>query len=239
MPSTRRFAALLTVLGTAVVLSGCSTSTTEPERSTAASASTPTASSSSAAPGGYDLSRLAELRVDIPIEFEPKVYPKERLDGAFASDVGAVVSSGEHFAVDPPQCRPLLKPVDATAGVESVTIRADKLKGKDGIWLGAYSPVSVPSGIPSTGCDRMMYSVPELQNQTGTVARIPAPDIEGATTIALQIQVNQYQYVGYHYAAIIGDDAFIRVEGRFDPSFQAQPMLPDMLVKAVAAIRGQ
>jgi len=238
MVPSRRLVALLTVLCTAVVLSGCSATKTAPE-SAPTSARTPTASSAAAASGAYDLSRLAELTGDIPIEFEPKVYPKEHLDEDFASDVGAVVSSGEQFTVNPAQCHPLLKPVAAAAGVESVTIRADKLRGKDGIWLGAYSPVAVPSGIPSAGCDRMTYAIPELQNQTGTVERIPAPDIDGATTIALKILVNQYQYVGYYYAAIIGDDTFIRVEGRFDPSFPAQPILPDMLVKAVAAIRGQ
>jgi hypothetical protein len=149
------------------------------------------------------------------------------------------VSGSKPYTADPPQCSLLLKPVDGVAGSDSIGIRADEVE-KRSISVGAYVPVDVPAEIPATGCDRMTYKVPDDNYPTtGTVERIVAPTIDGATTFGLKIAVDGFPDPEYFYAAILDNRVYVNVNARLAPDFQAQPLLPDLLVKAVAAIRGQ
>jgi hypothetical protein len=43
----------------------------------------------------------------------------------------------------------------------------------------------------------------------------------------------------YYYIATLDIHVYVHVDARVTPSFPAQPFLPDLLTKAVAAIRGQ
>jgi hypothetical protein len=227
MVRTRRIAALLV---TAVVLSGCSSSTTGP-------AKTPTSSVEESA--GYDLSRLAEVKDDFPPDFTPSPFEVAKLDPAYVDQVGAVVSYGKPFTVDPQQCRALLKPVDGRIGADTNGSRVDG-PNKQSIAVNADAPVTVPAEIPATNCDRMTFDVKNDAVRTrGTAERITAPIIDGAVTEALQIQIDGYPDVEYYYAAIVDNRLYVNVAARLNPSFDAQPRLPDLLVKAVAAVRGR
>jgi hypothetical protein len=227
MVRTRRIAALL---GTAVVLSGCSSSTTGLAR-------TPTSSVEESA--GYDLSRLAEVKDDFPPDFTPSPFEVAKLDPAYVDQVGAVVSYGKPFTVDPQQCRALLKPVDGRIGADTNGSRVDGPNNQS-IAVNADAPVTVPAEIPATNCDRMTFDVKNDAVRTrGTAERITAPIIDGAVTEALQIQIDGYPDAEYYYAAIVDNRLYVSVAARLNPSFDAQPLLPDLLVKAVAAVRGR
>lgn len=212
-----------------VALASCSGSKNEPEQT----------STSAEAADRIDVSRIADLEDDLPPGFIPGPTEPIKLRHELVDSVGTVVSYGKPFTVDPPQCRPLLKPVDGQAGADSMHIRGDDVE-KRSIAVGAVVPVTLPAETPSAGCERMTYEVDHGAVPTsGTVERIPAPTIEGATTIALKIQVNGFPDVEYSYGAILDGSAYVDVQARLAPNSQAATLLPDLLVKAVAAVRGQ
>jgi hypothetical protein len=191
------------------------------------------------APQEYDLSRLSELEDDFPPDFTPGNSEVEKLHHVYVPSVGAVVSGSKQYTADPPQCSLLLKPVKGVAGSDSIGILADGLESRS-IGVGAYVPVDVPAEIPATGCDRMTYTVPDDHRPySGTAERIAAPAIDGATTYALKTTIDGFGDPEYFYAAILDNRAYVNVNARLAPDFEAQPLLPDLLVKAVAAIRGQ
>lgn len=184
-----------------------------------------------------DLAGLTQLEDDMPQGFVP--YPSEvrKLQQIYVAGVGSVVSGGKPFTVAPPECQALLKPVQGEVGADTIGVRADGPQRR-GISVGADSPVSVPAELPQDGCDRMTYTVPDDDNpRTGTAERIDAPVIDGATTFALKITTDGYTDPEYFYAAIF-DDVYIHVDAQLAPNFAAQPLLPDLLVKAVSSVRG-
>jgi len=214
----------IVVICSILALAGCAGSTSKPQQTPASSES-------------YDLSKLSELEDDMPPGFIPYPSEVEKLPAAYVPGVGAVVSQGKPFTADSGQCQVLLKPVDGQVGAETIGIRADGQKGRM-ITVGADMPVAVPAEIPSTGCDRIAYTVPgDRHTSTGTAERIAAPTIDGATTFALTIMMDGFADPEYFYAAILDDRIFVDVHARLAPDFAAQPLLPDLLVKAVAAIR--
>src|SRR5882757_7218077 len=116
MVPSRRLAALLTALCTAVVLSGCSTSVKKSENAPPTSAETAV---------GYELARLSEVKDDFPADFTPFPFKMATLDPVYVDQVGAVVSYGKPFTVDPPLCRALLKPVNGRVGADTNGSRFD------------------------------------------------------------------------------------------------------------------
>jgi hypothetical protein len=212
-----------------IALAGCSTSGKESENAPPTSAD---------APVGYELARLAEMKDDFPPDFTPSPFEVAKLDPAYVDQVGAVVSYGKPFTVDPQHCRALLKPVDGRIGADTNGSRVDG-PNKQSIAVNADAPVTVPAEIPATSCDRMTFDVKNDAVRTrGTAERITAPIIDGAVTEALRIHIDGYPDVEYYYAAIVDDRLYVNVAARLNPSFDAQPLLPDLLVKAVAAVRG-
>jgi hypothetical protein len=236
MVQVRRGAALLTVISAAVALVSCSTETTG--SATSAVASTAASTSVSAAPG-FDVSRLNQLSADFPPGFVagPPSVPL-KIGQQVLPSVGAVATYGEPFTVDPAKCRPLLKPVDGQLGSDSMHIRGVE-SDQTTISLGAENPVTVPAEIPSAGCERFAYTVDEAEHHMrGTVERLEAPEIEGAMTIALRYDVEGFPNVEYSYAAILDGRVYVDVQARLAPDFQAEPVLSALLVRAVAAVRG-
>ncbi len=210
-------------------LAGCSGS----EGATESTTSSPAAQT-------FDLSKLSRLEDEMPAGFIPYPSQVEKLQHVLVAGVGSVVSYGKPFTVDQPECAVLLNPVRGEAGADSIGVRAD---GEDRrmIVVKADMPVTVPEKkIPSTGCDRMTYNVPDDDHPySGTAERIEAPPIDGAQTYALKVTIDGYPPdPEYYYAAILGDRLFINVNARLAPDYPAQPVLPDLLVKAVTAIRG-
>lgn len=211
-----------------LALAGCGSSGPQAEQT---STSTPVEK--------YDLARLSELEDHMPPGFVPFPSEVRKLQHVLVAGVGSVVSNGNPYNTIPSECSILLKPVNGRAGADNAGFRAD---GQDsrGISVGADMPVDVPAAIPATGCDRMTYQVPDDNRSfSGTAERIAAPDIDGATTLALKVTMDGFPDPQYFYAAILDDRVFIDVQARLAPDYAAQPLLPDLLVKAVTAIRGR
>lgn len=220
----RRFVSLVTVLGAIVASSSCSTSGRD-------SATTVPSTSPSAT---LNLSRLAELSDDFQPGFtpEPSSGPKAVTpqDAHLISDT---VSYGKPLTVDPPECRPLFKPVEAQAGAEKAGIGAGGPQ-PPALVVSAVNPVAVPVALPIRGCDRMTFVVAGAVPD-GTAERLTAPHIDGATTNGVKVFYDGG--VEYFYTAILDGRTYVEVWGRVGPDFQAEPVLPDLLTKAVAAIR--
>jgi hypothetical protein len=196
-------------------------------------------STSTTASAGYDVSRLSQLNGAFPPGFIPAPSEPGTLLPEWVDAVGTIVSYGRPFTVDPPHCRALFNPVVGQVGANTMGIRADG-PGKQAIAIGADTPVTVPAEIPVTGCDRMTFDVEDDAVLTrGTAERIAAPNIDGIVTTALKVQLDQLPDVEYHYGAILDERVYVNVAARVAPSFPAQPLLPDLLVKAVAAVRGR
>jgi hypothetical protein len=244
-----RIIALLALSTTGFGLGGCSTSTPAPEppvqgseASTTSSATTTTDSAppapSAVALPGVDLSRLNELRDDFPPGFTPAPPSRPGTESdEYAYLVGDTVSYGRPFTVNPPQCRPLLKPVDGLPGADEMGAGAEGPE-KQVITVSVNNPVTVPAGLPSTGCDRMSFHVEDDAVRTGgTAERLAAPNIDGAATSAIKITVDGAPYVEYFYVAILDGRAYTEVRARVNPDFQREPLFSDLLSEAVAAIR--
>ena len=229
MALPRRAAALTAVLCAFMSVMGCSSTTTESE---------PGPSTSAESVAEYDVSRMSELRAAFPLGFVPGP-PSEPIEvgDRLVDTVGAVVSYGKPFSVAPSQCRPLLKPVDGQLGAESMHVRGDG-PDKTSMSVGATAPITVAAQIPTTGCDRMTYDVDQTDHPlSGTVERLVAPPIDGATTIALRFDVEGFPDVEYSYAAILDGQAYVDVRARLAPDYAAESVLSAFLVKAVAAVR--
>ena len=235
MAPSRRAAALLTVLWTTVALVACSTPESEPQ---ADPSSVPT--SSVTASSDVDVARLAAIAGDFPTDFPPKPpFTPGKVDQEHAHLVGDTVSSGRPFTVDPPHCRALFKPIDAQGGADRLGVGAEG-PGKQLLNVSVYSPVSVPAALPATGCERMSFHVEDDAVLTnGTAERLAAPNINGAATTAVSVRTDFFEYVEYFYVAILDGRTFVQVLARVHPDFQAEPLLPDLLTKAVTALRGQ
>jgi hypothetical protein len=215
---------------TILVLVGCSSSPME-------TGNTPAPSTSVETVDRFDVSRIAGFENDFPPGFISGPTQPIKVQHQWVDSIGTVVSSGKPFTVDPPQCRALLKPVEGEAGADSMYIRGDNVD-EQSISVGAVSPVTVAAEIPSAGCERMTYKVDsDAVPTSGTAERISAPTVEGATTIALKVQVNGFPNVEYSYAAILDGRDYVDVQARLAPEFQTGTLLPDLLVKAVDAVR--
>ena len=156
------------------------------------------------------------------------------MEPKYAHLVGDTVSYGKPFTVDPPECRPLFKPVEVQGGAEKMGIGAGGPQAP-ALVVSAVNPVAVPFPFPSRGCDRMTFHV-ESAVPDGTAERLAAPNIDGAMTNGLKIIHNEG--VEYFYTAILDGRTYVLVMARMAPDFQAEPLLPDLLTKAVTAIRG-
>jgi hypothetical protein len=187
--------------------------------------------------GDINIARLNVIRGAFPADFPPGP-PREptKEASAYAHLVGGAVSFGKPFTVDPPQCRALLDPVDGQAGAESMLVGAQG-PAEQVISVIVSNPVTVPAGLPSTGCERLSFHVENDVNY-GTAARLAAPNIDGAVTSAIKVIPEKSEFVEFNYIAILDGRVFIEVVARVHPNFQAEPLLPDLLSKGVAAIRG-
>ena len=220
-----RVAALMMACCTTVGLAGCSTTTPGAPQV-----------SSEAPPVEVDLAGLADIVGDFPPGYSASAGTVHQEEAAYVDLVGTTVSWGKELSVDPPQCRPLLKPVDGVVGADYIGVRADSPGTREqGIFVGANAPVTVPTDIPATGCERMSFEVADGP-PGGTALRLPVSEIPGATTFAYEVRFEPFLQSDYHYVAILADRTYVHVDARVPPNFEPQP-LDGLLVKAVAAVR--
>jgi Domain of unknown function (DUF5642) len=210
-----------------VVLAGCSSTTTssEPPATTGAVAD--------AKP--LDLSRLSQFNRLLPPDFVSDAAHVTETKPEYVDSVGDLLILGKPFAVDPPQCKSILKPVGGQANAPSIGMRGVG-PDKQAIAVSADDPVIVTSELSVSGCERMTLKV---DNHTATIERIEAPAIDGASVITLKVTYQEARTVDYSYAAVVDGHAFVLVQGRLNPAYPAQHVLSDLLAKAVAILRGQ
>ncbi|MCC9181831.1 DUF5642 family protein [Mycolicibacterium mageritense] len=226
--SKRRRAVVALVFGMAVLLTGCRASVTDNAEVTS-TAETP----------AQDISRLADIKDDLPSGYNSQWFPSSVLNEQQAANADDVASVGMLVTVDPPACVALMKPVNVAAGTESAALRAYGPQ-EEQISIGAMrSNRPLQADVPSAGCDRISFEGTDSRAR-GTVDRLPAPKIDGATTAAVRVEQDGAPEVAdYVYYAIDGDQTFVSVHARVDVSSGSQEMYADLLVKSVAAVRGE
>lgn len=224
-----RTAALIMALCVSVALVSCASKETEP-------ASAPPG----AARAGVELSRLVQIEGDFPAGYPATPNPIPGVgkpDAMQAERIGDFVSFGRSLTADPESCRALLKPVEAKAGTHSASVSSVTGVQDPFIDVTATDPVSVPATIPDAGCERFTFDVGGALPD-GPVEQLAVPRFDDATTYALKVAYPG-PLVEYFYAAILNGHAFISIWARVPTDFEPEPALPDLLTKAVAAIRGQ
>lgn len=233
--SSRHVAAVLAALGAGVTLAGCG----HPADSNSAPASS-SASSAPAQPAAahaYDISRVDNVKDDLPPGFTAQAHPAKTLQENDIATSGVTAFTGAQ--IDPPQCRAAVIPpyVDPTVGTDAAGVRADGDQGN--IYVVALrSPQPVAVGQPPAGCDRISMS--GSAEATGSVERVPAPQIGGVATTGVKLTVDDPQEdPDYLYTAALDDRTSVVVMGSADTQLDPQRLLSDLLVKAVAAVRGQ
>lgn len=222
--------ALLIAATAGSVLAGCGSANKSgaPPRSTSSSAAT-----STQAPGGYDISRIDQVGLQLPPESEATPIPHTAVNEEEAKTLAGM---RKDFRYDPPQCGALLsKSTHLVAGsqIQGVTVR----KPDQIVILIVESPAPVADPSDVAGCDRVAFTVPD--EVKGTAERIPAPPIAGVKTTGTKTHMDLTTPEGPKsedettFRAELSDRVEIAVGGKGDPA-----RLTDLLNKAVVAVRG-
>ncbi len=224
-----------------VVLAGCSPTTEAPSPTSAASSAT----SSAAETRKVDLQKLDGIKADFP-----PGYPVNGLSGVSTNDaqraagVGDFVSYGKSLSVEPQACRVLLNPVTGEANADWIAVTSSQ--GAEGPFIAVEvdDPVAESAAVPVTGCDQFRFTVAGAIPD-GTVQRLAAPSFDDAVSYAIRVDLNATNpratkpiLVEYFYTAILDGRTLVNVWARVPTDFAAEPVLPDLLAKAVHAIRG-
>jgi hypothetical protein len=226
MPTLSRRAATLTALGL-ITLSSSACGGTH--------AAQPTGSTT-AQPAQYDISRVNSVKNDVPAGFTASPGPVMTLTRDDVDNARVIPFTQATYA--PPQCRALIIPtyVEPVVGARAAILSAEGARGE--IFVAAMQlPHPVEVSPPPTGCGHVAMSGSE--ESSGTAESVPAPRIEGVTTIGVKLKpALDKSPGGYVFTAAIGNQTSVAVMGGTDPDLHPQQLLSDLLVKAVAAVRG-
>jgi hypothetical protein len=226
----RMVTALLIATTAAGGLAGCSSGSKSAAPPPSTSSSTTTAPQ---APGGFDISRIAQLENQFPPDSEVRLIPHTTLNQEEADTFAGL---RKEFTFDPPQCGALLsKSTHLGAGSQIQGMTAHK--PAQVVIIAVESPESIADPPKAPGCDRVSFTVPnEIK---GTAERIPGPTIPGVTTNGTKTHMDLTTPEGPKaedettFRAELSGRVEIAVGGKVDPA-----RLQDLLTKAVVAIRG-
>ena len=233
-----RLASLLGALGVGMTLAACAHS--DHGKPAASSSAPPRPASSSATPAPrpspYDISRVDNIKGDFPDGFNPDARPPKTLDQHNIDTSG--VSAFLKAKVDPPQCRAMIIPqyAEPSVGTQAAGIQGEGEEGK--IYVVAMRlPKPVPATPPPAGCaNASMSGVPPANV---TAESVPGPSIDGVTTTGAKLTPTNGEASEYIFTAALDTTTSVLVFGSTDPELNPQQLLPDLLVKATAAVRGQ
>jgi hypothetical protein len=187
----------------------------------------------SEAPGGFDISRIDQVGLQLPPESEAIPIPHAAVNEEEAKTLAGM---RKDFRYDPPQCGALLsKSTHLVAGsqIQGVTVR----KPDQIVILIVESPAPVADPPDVAGCDRVAFTVPD--EVKGTAERIPGPPIAGVKTTGTKTHMDLTTSEGPKtvdettFRAELSNRVEIAVGGKGDPA-----RLTDLLNKAVVAVRG-
>jgi hypothetical protein len=225
--ASRVGAASIVVLTACSGLAGCGSDNKSASQSASSSATT------SEAPGGFDISRIDQVGLQLPPEAEATPIPHTVVNEEEAKTLAGM---RKDFSYNPPQCGTLLsKSTHLVAGsqIQGVTVR----KPDQIVILIVESPAPVTDPPRVAGCDRVTFTVPD--EVKGTAERIPGPAIAGTKTTGTKTHMDLTTSEGPKTVdettlrAELSDRVEIAVGGKGDPA-----RLPDLLNKAVVAVRG-
>jgi len=208
-------------------LAGCGSDNKSASQSASSSATT------SEAPGGFDISRIDQVGLQLPPEAEATPIPHTAVNEEEAKTLAGM---RKDFRYDPPQCGALLsKSTHLVAGsqIQGVTVR----KPDQIVILIVESPAPVADPPDVAGCDRVAFTVPD--EVKGTAERIPGPPIAGIKTTGTKTHMDLTTPEGPKtvdettFRAELSNRVEIAVGGKGDPA-----RLTDLLNKAVVAVRG-
>ena len=211
----------------------------------AAAATACGAPDASTAQTGLDVSRLSEVAAELPeADYIVKTgrltrYPEENTE--IAEDF---VLFGTPAEAEPQECVLQLKPVKVQPGASGMRVSGDPVRGDGGIRIVAYTDTVQTSELMNPACQRFRYSAPQLHVE-GTVQQLTPPVIDDAGLVALKNQVDENALADYYYGALLEDPegleshVYVSVQARLDRDAEYEPLVPDLLVKAVAAVRGR
>jgi Domain of unknown function (DUF5642) len=185
---------------------------------------------------GHDILSLTKIKHDFPDGYVVEESPQTTLAKEQADGVGNAITFDAPVTVDPPQCMPVLKPIHLPGDTKSVVVRASGPQGQISVSANqVLNPIAINK--PPDGCDRVSYTMEDLQ-QRGTAERIVPPALDGGAAQAVKITVDRVNLADYFYVATLGDRLVIDLHARLDPKYDAVPVLSGLLTKAVNALRG-
>ncbi|UMB70919.1 DUF5642 family protein [Mycobacterium paraterrae] len=226
MPTLSRRASRLTALGL-ITLSASACGGTQ--------ASQPSGSTTGPAVD-YDIARVNNIKGDFPAGFTaapeaPITLTRDDIDNARVIPFTKAVYA-------PPQCRALVIPtyVEPVVGAQAAILSAEGERGE--IFVAAMRlPHPVEVSPPPPGCGHVAMSGSE--ESSGTAEAVPAPQIEGVTTTGVRLKpAADSSPGGYVFTAALSDQTSVAVMGGTETDLHPQQLLSDLLVKAVAAVRG-
>ncbi len=194
----------------------------------------PTSSTTmSEAPGGFDISRIDQVGLQLPPEAEAIPIPHATVNEEEAKTLAGM---RKDFRYDPPQCGALLsKSTHLVAGSQIQGVKVGKPDQIVILIVESPAPVADPPDV--AGCDRVAFTVPD--EVKGTAQRIPGPPIAGIKTTGTKTHMDLTTPEGPKtvdettFRAELSNRVEIAVGGKGDPA-----RLTDLLNKAVVAVRG-
>lgn len=245
MAVSRVSAAIPLLMTLGVALAGCSTPATKTPSTEGSTVEASSSTQPSAAPTrSVDLSKLGAIKNAFPPGYPSTTTTSPITRDAQASrSVGDLVSYGRDMSTTPESCRPLLKPVEAKTSTDWTAVTSMTGPQDPFIAVSVYDPVSVPTPIPVTGCDRFSFVVEGGGVPDGRAEQLQAPSFDDAVTFALKTvffidnSTVEVPLVEYFYTAILDGRTFVNLWARVPSDFPAEPALPDLLTKAVVALR--
>jgi hypothetical protein len=210
-------------------LAGCSSGDKSSSSQGASSATSTTAE----APGGFDISLIDKVGLQLPQDREATPIPHTTVD---AEEAKTLAGMRKEFQYDPPQCGSLLsKSTHLAEGsqIQGVTVH----KPEQILILAVESTAAVTDPPEVAGCNRVTFTVPD--EVKGTAERIPGPAIAGVKTTGTKTHMDLKTEEGPKTVdettlrAELSDRVEIAVGGKADPA-----ALTDLLNQAVIAVRG-
>lgn len=184
----------------------------------------------------YDISRVNNVKNDVPAAFKTAPSPPTTLTQDDIDNARVIPFTKATY--DPPQCRALVIPsyVEPVVGAQAAILSAESDRGEFFI-VAMRLPHPVSVSPPPSGCAHVTMS--GSQESTGTAEAVPAPQIAGVTTTGLKLKpAADMSPGGYVFTAALGDQTSIAVLGGAEDDLHPQQQLSDLLVKATAAVRG-
>ncbi|BBX72289.1 DUF5642 family protein [Mycobacterium shinjukuense] len=198
----------------------------------------------SARPAHVDIAKVAAVKSSFGPEFSVTEVPPTGIDPQFFS----ARKLPEGLSFDPANCAPVATGPDLPAGLRgNMAAVSAEGNGNRFVVIAVETSQPLPVSSPGKECSQVAFTGPQIR---GGIAVIDAPTIDGTQTLGihrvLQAVVDGSTRTGelYDYSAHFGDYEVIvtanplvipdRAVARVDTQ-----RARDLLVKAVAAVRGQ